>query len=227
MSQRMGEEGLMGRGKFIVIEGIDGAGTTTQVAKLVQWFRERNIAARGTREPSDGPVGLLLRQMLTGRVVVPGSEAPHWTTMALLFAADRADHLQAEIEPCLAAGCTVVSDRYDASSLAYQSASSGQRGSAAVDWIRSLNHHARRPDLTVVIDVPAEVAAQRRALRGEPDQLFEKLEFQKKLALFYKELPRHMPHDAMVVVDGNGTLDEVFARVLQALAPVFAENTPK
>ena len=91
-------------GRFVVIEGIDGAGTTTQVGRLVDRLRKKNIQARGTREPSDGPVGTLIRQVLAGRVVVPGGRAPGWGTMALLFAADRVDHVEAEIEPALAVG---------------------------------------------------------------------------------------------------------------------------
>ena len=82
---------------------------------------------RATREPSDGPVGTLVRQVLTGRIVVPGGRAPGWATMALLFAADRMDHVESEIEPFIAEGGVMISDRYDASSLAYQSVSSGGR----------------------------------------------------------------------------------------------------
>src|SRR5215472_4321878 len=120
-----GESRSAGAGRFVVIEGIDGAGTTTQVGRLVDRLRKSEIDARGTREPSDGPVGTLIRQVLAGRVVVPGGRAPGWATMALLFAADRVDHVEAEIEPALAKGSVIVSDRYDASSLAYQSVTSG------------------------------------------------------------------------------------------------------
>ncbi|MGH7270293.1 MAG: dTMP kinase, partial [Polyangiaceae bacterium] len=109
--------------------------------------------------------------VLTGRLVVPGGRAPGWATMALLFAADRMDHVESEIEPFLLEGGTVISDRYDASSLAYQSVSSGTVGAEAVEWIRSLNRHVRRPDLTVVLDVSPEVAAARRLSRNEAAQL--------------------------------------------------------
>src|SRR5690606_7064266 len=113
-------------GRFVVLEGIDGAGTTTQVARLTHRLRREKSAARATREPSDGPIGSLVRQILTGRIVVPGGRSPGWAAMALLFAADRMDHVEAEIEPFLAEGGVLVSDRYDASSLAYQSVSSGK-----------------------------------------------------------------------------------------------------
>src|SRR5689334_22794688 len=150
-------------GRFIVLEGIDGAGTTTQAARLVARLRqETKVAIRATREPSDGPIGSLVRQVLTGRIIAPGGRAPGWATMALLFAADRMDHVEAEIEPFLAEGGIVISDRYDASSLAYQSVSSGRGGEKTVDWIRQINKHALRPDLTIVLDLSSEVAANRR-----------------------------------------------------------------
>lgn len=208
-------------GRFIVLEGIDGAGTTTQAAKLGERLRQEAPSpqlrpVRITREPSDGPVGSLVRQVLTGRTVTPGGRAPGWTTMALLFAADRMDHVESEIEPVLAQGGVVISDRYDASSLAYQSVSSGRGGEKAVEWIRTLNQHALRPDLTIVVDLPSETAALRRESRGEPAQLYEQNETQRALADFYRDLARHMPEDRVVIVDGRGSIEEVHDRVYAA-----------
>src|SRR4051794_22424187 len=155
----------MPAGLFIVIEGVDGAGTTTQVAQLTAALRRRGRSARETREPSIGPVGALLRQCLTGRFVTPspsGPVAPNWQTMALLFAADRLDHIAAEIDPLLEQGVCVISDRYYHSSVAYQALTgAGDRGQA-IAWIRELNAHARKPDLTIVLDVSAAQAAERR-----------------------------------------------------------------
>jgi dTMP kinase len=136
--------------------------------------------------------------------------------MALLFAADRMDHVETDIEPVLHAGGVVVSDRYDASSLAYQSVSSGSGGERAVEWIRQLNRHALRPDLTIVIDLPPDVAAARREARGEPAQLYEQNETQRALALFYRDLAKHLPQDRIIVIDGSGTVDDVHARVYAA-----------
>jgi dTMP kinase len=204
------------RGRFVVIEGIDGAGTTTQSALLASRLRKDGLSVRTTREPSDGPIGTLIRQVLTGRVVVPGGLAPGWATMALLFAADRMDHVESEIEPFIAGGGVIISDRYDASSLAYQSTVSGRSGPSAVDWIRSLNEHALRPDITIVIELPADVAAVRRESRGEAAQLYEQHEVQRALAAFYTDLPKHMPKDRIVMVDGQGTVEEVAQRVFAA-----------
>src|SRR5580704_3077298 len=148
------------RGRFVVLEGIDGSGTTTHVARLADRLRARKELVRTTREPSDGPVGTLVRQVLTGRVVVPGGLAPGWATMALLFAADRMDHVESEIAPFIDQGGVVVSDRYDASSLAYQSVSSGAESREAVEWIRSINRYVLRPDLTIVLDVAHDEASE-------------------------------------------------------------------
>lgn len=205
----------MSRGRFIVLEGLDGAGTTTQTARLVSTLRARGHFARGTREPSDGPIGTMIRQVLSGRFVLPGGRAPGWATMALLFAADRLDHVEAEIAPVLERGGVVVSDRYDASSLAYQSVTSAREGS--VDFIRAANAQALRPDVIVVVNVPADEAARRRASRGEAAQLYEQSEVQRALAVFYTDLPAHMPSDRVVLVDGLGTEDEVHARIVAAI----------
>ena len=210
------------RGRFVVIEGIDGAGTTTQVGVLADRLRGDKSQVRVTREPSDGPIGTLARLVITGRIVAPSGRAPGWQTMALLFAADRMDHVEAEIEPFVAEGGVVLSDRYDASSLAYQSVMSGRGGETAVEWIRSLNRHALRPDLTIVLDLPPEVAAVRREARGEAAQLYEQNEVQRALAAFYKDLARHMPKDRVAVVDALGTVDEVAARVFSAYAKAFS-----
>jgi dTMP kinase len=207
---------MKSRGTFVVLEGIDGSGTTTHVARLADRLRAKKQLVRTTREPSDGPIGTLVRQVLTGRVIIPGGRAPNWATMALLFAADRMDHVEAEIEPWVATGGIMLSDRYDASSLAYQSVSSGSGGSDAVEWIRTLNRFCARPDLTIVLDVTSEEAERRRGQRGEAAQLYEQNEVQRALAAFYKDLARHMPKDRVVVIDASGTVEEVHERVWAA-----------
>ena len=213
------------RGRFVVVEGIDGSGTTTQVARLGERLRKRRLAVRTTREPSDGPIGTMVRQVLTGRIVNPGGRAPGWATMALLFAADRMDHVEAEIEPFVAGGGIMISDRYDASSLAYQSVMSGTGGAVAVEWIRTLNRHVARPDLTLVLDIPPDVAAARREERGEAAQLYEQNEVQRALAVFYKNLESHLPDDRVVIIDGAGTVDQTHERVYAAYMSAF-RNAP-
>jgi dTMP kinase len=208
-------------GRFVVLEGIDGAGTTTQIARLADRLRALRVPVRATREPSDGPVGTLIRHILTGRLVIPGGRAPGWATMALLFAADRMDHVEADIEPFIADGGVVLSDRYVASSLAYQSLSSGTDADSAMPWIRALNRYARKPDLTIVLDVTAETASRRRELRGEAAQLYEQNEMQRALAAFYRDLAKQMPGERILVLDGNGAVDDVEARVWAAYEATF------
>src|SRR5882724_9432878 len=156
-------------GSFVVVEGIDGSGSTTVAERLTSHLVGKRRPVHRTCEPSGGPIGALIRQILAHRLVVPtewGPSSPGWVTMALLFAADRADHLQAEVLPRLRDGVIVISDRYDLSSLAYQSATAPGGDPAEAErvcaWIRELNRHARRPDLTLVLDVRHEVAAERR-----------------------------------------------------------------
>ncbi|MGZ6028562.1 MAG: dTMP kinase [Myxococcaceae bacterium] len=138
-----------GRGRVIVLEGIDGSGTTTQTARLVASLRAAGHVVLGTREPSEGPMGLLLRQALTRRLVGISDRV-----LALLFAADRLDHLASLVEPALAEGKVVVSDRYVLSSLAYQ----GMRLPLA--WVEALNAAARPADLTLYLDVENVTAHQ-------------------------------------------------------------------
>ena len=207
-------------GLLIAIEGIDGAGTTTQTRLLADKLAGRGLPIHSTREPSDGPVGVLIRQMLTGRVVVPGiggSRPPRWPTMALLFAADRVDHLDAEIIPNLMDGVTVITDRYDYSSVAYQSLTAGGDREDIIAWVRTLNAQARRPDLTVVLDVHPEHASTRRQTRSGTRELFEEEELQRQLATFYKDIGRYFPNDNIVHVDGNVSAEETAEQVHHAV----------
>ena len=212
-------------GLLIVLEGVDGAGTTTQSARLCDAMRAK-LPVQTTREPSIGPIGALLRQALTGRWVTPspvGPRAPGWVTLSLLFAADRQDHLEAEVLPLLAEGVNVVSDRYYHSSAAYQSISAG-RGSETIAWIRELNRHARRPDLTIVLDVPPAVAEQRRRARGGRE-LFDDDDLQVRLSAFYANLETHFPGETIVHVAGDRSPDEVAAEVWQHVQAALARRS--
>lgn len=196
-------------GKFIVLEGIDGAGTTTQATQLVLTLLQRNVHAVRTREPSIGPVGRQIRSLLRG------GEQVDPETMALLFAADRLDHLAREVAPALARGAVVVCDRYDLSTLTYQSATHPE-GSAIVPWLRGINARARRPDLTIVLDVPAEVAEARRAERGGPEEIFERRDLQRRLVQLYASAEELVPGDRVAHIDGSRSQEEVAAAVLEA-----------
>jgi dTMP kinase len=217
----------MGRGRLIVLEGVDGAGTTTQASRLQAALRSRGFASHVTREPSDGPVGTLIRQALTGRLVVPGRAGPRpprMETMALLFAADRVDHLEAEILPNLGDGITVISDRYVHSSLAYQTVTAPADIEDPLEWVRTLNARARRPDLILLLQVSSEEAARRRQKRGGPEEMYESAELQRRLAAFYSELPSRFPDDPFVLVDGERSVEAVHEDCLEAALDLLEEG---
>ena len=209
-------------GAFIVVDGVDGAGKGTQITMLRDALLSRGRAAHVTAEPSTWPIGALIRRYL--RSELPES-LPGAASMALLFAADRMQHLEHEILPHLSRGEIVLCDRYDASSIAYQSATAAGDEAARdrmMAWVAELNARARRPDLTVVLDLPVELAAERRAARGAKAELFERLELQRRIRAQYAKLPRVRPDDSIVVVDASPSIDEVhetlLARVLARLA---------
>lgn len=193
--------------RLIVLEGLDGAGTTTQVKRLVEHLRANGSQAHATREPSDGPIGKLIREMLTGGHAMP--TAISQGTFGLLFAADRLDHMQREVEPKLAAGITVVSDRWYHSSLAYQGTGADR------DWISTLNARARKPDLTIFLQVRPHVAAERRLHAGRVQELFEDLRMQEEVAAGYKATIADLlaQDERIETIDGEASPDQVFATI--------------
>ncbi len=213
-------------GHFIVIEGIDGSGTTTQCVRLADRFTAKGLPVHITREPSDGPVGVLIRQILTGRVVVPGHHGAHpssWATMATLFAADRLDHLEAEIIPNLTDGVSILCDRYDYSSVAYQTVSSGG-GAETARWVRELNRRARRPDLALILDVSPEAAVGRRRSRSGSPELYETDAMQTELAAFYSTLDELFPDDKICHIDANRDIEDVADAIWAEVAALRGES---
>jgi dTMP kinase len=194
--------------RLIVLEGLDGAGTTTQARRLVDHLRAAGRAAHLTREPSDGPIGRLIREMLTGHHAIAGQRIAQ-ATFGLLFAADRLDHAQREVEPQLAAGAIVVSDRWYHSSLAYQGTG------AERDWITQLNSRARRPDLTIFLAVRPEVAAERRVAAGRVQELFEDLQMQHEVDAGYRATIAELQAqgERIETIDGEQTPDQVFETI--------------
>jgi dTMP kinase len=206
-------------GRLIVIEGMDGSGTTTQVGLLCDWLRGQGWTVAATREPTAGPVGRFLRSALR-RQLFDEREQPvelDWAAMALLFAADRMDHLTRTILPALERGEIVVSDRYYLSSLLYQSLTS-PLGSAAVPWLTAINAQARRPDLTLVLDLPEEVAGARRAIRGEEPELYEYSELQRQLSDGYRQAEILVPGDALHHVAATAPVADVARHISEIVA---------
>lgn len=151
----------MSQGCFIVFEGIDGSGKGTQIEKLSENLAEKYIVVE-TKEPTDTrPIGGLIRDVLWQKKEV--KKIPE-EAFALLFAADRLDHLKNKIIPALRNGSVVLSDRYVYSSYAYQS--KGMKKELGLDWLYSINKYAIEPDIVIFLDISPELG-QKRLLEGQ------------------------------------------------------------
>lgn len=199
-------------GRLIVVEGIDGAGTTTQAERIGQLLRAMKLPVHVTREPSQGPIGVELRKILAGAYSLDPA------SVALLFAADRVDHLHREIVPRLQAGVHVVSDRYLLSSLAYQTLALDR------ETVLAFNRCARKPDLTLLLDVPVDVAARRRRARGGAAELYDDDDLQAQVAAAYRREAERLREagEPIVVIDGSPEADTVFAACAEAVKTCLA-----
>ena len=168
------------------MEGLDGAGTTTQADLLCRFLRDSNHGAVLTAEPSGGPIGTMIRQMLSRRIVQPSGESIDRETLALMFAADRLDHVASLVEPALERGAHVVSDRYYHSSFVYQGDIDGSE-EFDITWVRQLNDRARTPDMTFFFDVPVDVSLERLGERAQRD-IYETREKLTRLEARYNQV---------------------------------------
>ena len=199
----------MSQGRFVVFEGIDASGKSTQARRVAE-----ARGARFTFEPGDTPLGVDLRRWL-----LDASTPMSPVTESLLMLADRSHHAARVIEPALAAGHSVVSDRYWASSIAYQ----GYGRGVELDLLRAATHLAIgdcQPDVTILLDVPVEVASERR-LRDHRDR-FESADvaFHERVRTGYLDLAAADP-DHWRVVDGAGDFETVCAAVDAVLVEVW------
>ncbi|MFN8532028.1 MAG: dTMP kinase [Dehalococcoidia bacterium] len=191
---------------FLVLEGLDGAGTTTQRSLLTTSLRKRGLTVLETWEPTDGPVGQVIRRFLTGAIALDPA------ALALLFAADRLDHLRREVRPALEAGNVVVCDRYLLSSLAYQSIDLDG------DWVARINREADQPDLTIVLAISPEAALDRITRRGQPAEHYERLDRLRAVARAYRRAidAARLAGAAVVMIAGDRAPEDVAADVLAA-----------
>jgi len=162
----------MKKGIFIVIEGIDGSGITTQSKLLADWFSKKGFRVFLTSEPSEGGIGKLLRTYLKNNSINPAIDA-------LLFAADRVEHTET-IKKKLEEGYVVISSRYFESSIAYQSSQG-----IPIDWIEKINKYAIPPDITIILDAPPEVTIERvekrNSISHKDKEKFERIDFLHKV----------------------------------------------
>lgn len=197
---------------FISFEGIDGCGKSTQARLLADRLRADGRDVVLTREPGGSPGAEEIRRLL-----VEGA-GERWSaeTECLLFTAARRDHLERTIRPALAAGRTVISDRFADSTRVYQGAARGELR-ALVDRIHDLAI-GTEPDLTFVIDLKPGLALARGQARGGREDRFESLglAFQHRLVLGFRALAEEFPARVRLI-DGSGSPDEVAARIRAAL----------
>jgi dTMP kinase len=205
-----------GKGRFVVLEGLDGAGTTTQAALLAERLRAAGRRVHVTAEPSAGPVGALLRQILKGRIGGGrgGRGAFDPWALALLFAADRRDHFHTEIAPKLEDGIDVVCDRFTTSSLAYQGADLGD-----MEWVEAVNREAAGATAVIFLRVRPEVALRRRHAASVDREIFEVDAFQRKVARRYEEaiLRQRKAGQRVIELDGEQPVEAVADAVFGAV----------
>ena len=196
---------------FIVLEGIDGAGTSTQIKRLVQSDPEKYIA---TAEPTSGPTGKFLRQMLGGEFHVDER------TNAYLFAADRCEHIfgKGGVKELCESGKVVVSDRYFFSSLAYQSVSCG------LELPQLLNSPFPLPEYLFYFDINPEISLARVNARNEKKEIYENIEAQKKIAALYEKVISMYENDAklreemkIIRIDASKSIEEISHKRLEIL----------
>jgi dTMP kinase len=191
---------MASKGFFICMEGLDGSGKSTQ-ARILAERLQKNYNTVLTVEPSHGQIGTFIRESY-----LYGERRLSSIVEALLFAADRVDHVQNEILPALERGAIVVSDRYLYSSMAYQGAAG-----LSLDWIDKINSHAIHPDLALFLDVKLETVMQRMKRKKS---VMENLENQKKVLAIYNHL---VTAGNLRKIDGNKPknqlADEIFSEV--------------
>jgi len=197
------------RGLFITLEGVDGAGKSSHLDWLADWFRALGRTVRLTREPGGTPVGERLREIVLHQPM-------HLETEALVMFAARREHLSAVIQPALAAGEVVISDRFTDASYAYQCGGRGlaeERLAVLEAWVQG----ALQPDLTLLFDVPTEVAAARLSNAREADRFErEQADFHARVRAAYLRRAQQHP-ERIRVIDGSRSLEAVRAQLTVTL----------
>lgn len=204
---------MVKKGIFMVIEGLDGSGKTTQAVLLAEKL-SKNHQVMLTAEPSRAKIGTFIRDCCLYEQTRLPTEAE-----ALLFAADRIEHMQKELKPALDEGKLVICDRYVYSSLAYQ----GSAG-LSLDWIKTINARAVQPDFSLFLDVPPERVLERLQRKKS---VMETLETQQKVREIYL---KYVENGELIRIDGDktreGVANALFAKVMELLKSVSSYISP-
>jgi dTMP kinase len=204
-------------GHFIVLEGLDGSGTTTQAALLHDYLTRRNRKSHLTCEPTDEPVGKLIRDALSGRLTSPGTGtkiAFCERARCLLFAADRQEHSMA-LASIRAKGKDVICDRYILSSIAYQTLDD----SIKAPWVIDVNRGCAVPNLTLLLDVPVKECMNRLSSRKDRPTVYEKRQILTAIEKNYiRTLPLYKKHFGPVRrIDGHRSIEAVHDAIVAAV----------
>ena len=196
-------------GRFITLEGGEGAGKSTQIARLQARLEARGRKVLPTREPGGSPGAEMIRKLLVEGPV----ERWDGVTEALLLFAARRDHLRSTVWPALEQGMWVISDRFADSTTAYQGYGHGM-DRAMLERLYDLTVGQFRPDLTLILDLPVDTGLARAAARRGAEMRFESLgrDFHQRVRSGFLEIAKRDP-DRCAVVDASGTVDEVAASI--------------
>jgi dTMP kinase len=199
---------LIPGGLFIVFEGIDGTGKSTQLHLLAEKLRKLGYAVVATREPTDGPYGQKIRELFSDRGAVSREEELE------LFIADREQHVKQVIAPALADGCVVICDRYYLSTVAYQGANGMDQ-----EQILKKNENFPAPDLAIILEIEAAHGIHRiQKQRNEHPNTFEGEANLQKVAKIFAT----MRHDYIARINGSGSIENVRLQVFEAVAKLLA-----
>ena len=191
------------RGRFIVFEGIDGAGKTTQIELLEDYLTQQGKQVLRTAEPTDSPIGKLLRDALSGKTKLTVCE------LAALFTLDRVSH-NAEIEQALENGTDVICDRYYYSTIAYQG------GETDEGWVRDMNLNCpeiRHPDLCIFLDLSPEESMARISRRNATPEIFETREKLERIRAQFHRVLRELPGENIHIVDAARPIETIQADI--------------
>ena len=204
------------QGKFIVLDGPDGCGKSTQVRLLAEVLEQTGIETISLRDPGGTNIGEQIRQILLRN----DNQAMSVRCEALLYMASRAQLYEESIKPALAAGKCVICDRWLSSTYAYQAVA----GKIGVEWLEQLAAASLEriwPDMTIIIDVPSETGLQR--VGPIPDRMDEKsADFHQRVRQAFGDLAR--THRGFGVIDGTGTIEQVHRRVLELIENEYVDT---